>query len=997
MGAQTGYAWTGDWEIVGQFDPNGFMTPKGIAVDKSNNVFVVDATNAVIRKLTASGWSLVGGQKFISHNDYPVAVAIDASGNMYVVNSLSWYNNIIWKYNGSVWTDLTYNRTFKNPSGIAVDSAGNIYVTDSGNGQIVKSNGLTNWSVIGSWDNGGFNIPTGICVDKYDNVYVTDQDNSYYAAVRKLSKGSSTWVTAFNTSFSNVYNPSSISIDNDGNAYVTNSDPNFKYLAVLLNGSSQWAYIGGNFNSTFGVAVDGIGNIFVTDIVDLTNSKIKKHQPWVNQISWTTQPGGAKVDEYLNPQPALQLKDKNGNKITKSNGETVNISLSNSNGAYLFGTTSKALVNGIVQYDNLSIDQAGSYNLVSQIVFKNKNYWNYTSEGALGIPVTLVSTDSNHVTIMGQVETPTASVPSGTTVPKGTVVSISCATQGSKVYFTTDGSTPTTSSLSGNQVTITGASGSLVTLKLMATAPNMENSIVSQFDYTIQLQTVAPTASVPSGSTVPKGTVVSISCATQNSKIYFTTDGSSPTTSSLSGNQVTITGASGSLVTLKLMATAPNMENSIVSQFDYTVQLQTVAPTASVPSGTTVPKGTVVSISCATQGSKVYYTTDGSTPTTSSLSGNQVTITGASGSLVTLKLMATAPNMENSIVSQFDYTIQLQTVAPTASVPSGSTVPKGTVVSISCATQGSKIYYTTDGSTPTTSSLSGNQVTITGASGSLVTLKLMATAPNMENSIVSQFDYTIQLQTVAPTASVPSGTTVPKGTVVSISCATQGSKVYYTTDGSTPTTSSLSGNQVTITGASGSLVTLKLMATAPNMENSIVSQFDYTIQLPLCQEAPVIHAENRNLTVGVTFDPLANVTAIDCDGSNIQLTSANIIYNNVDNTTPGVYKVTYQVTSLINERTSTKTIYVVYVEVATRHQSINDFIESIALEQAALAHILNAEGEKMQKLVIGSATNDELLAGNSSIKSMVDAIAILQMVLHEKLELIKDCSNEACV
>ena len=54
----------------------------------------------------------------------------------------------------------------------------------------------------------------------------------------------------------------------------------------------------------------------------------------------------------------------------------------------------------------------------------------------------------------------------------------------------------------------------------------------------------------------------------------------------------------------------------------------------------------------------------------------------------------------------------------------------------------------------------------------------------------------------------------------------------------------------------------------------------------------------------------------------------------------------------------------------TRCQAITDIIASVALEQTALSHILNAEGEKIQKIVAGAATADELLAVNKSVNSM---------------------------
>lgn len=70
----------------------------------------------------------------------------------------------------------------------------------------------------------------------------------------------------------------------------------------------------------------------------------------------------------------------------------------------------------------------------------------------------------------------------------------------------------------------------------------------------------------------------------------------------------------------------------------------------------------------------------------------------------------------------------------------------------------------------------------------------------------------------------------------------------------------------------------------------------------------------------------------------------------------------------------------------TRDQAISDIIESVALEQTGLSHILNAEGEKIQA-VVASGTIDQMLAVNTSVQSMVNTISRLEMVLQSKLEL----------
>ena len=72
----------------------------------------------------------------------------------------------------------------------------------------------------------------------------------------------------------------------------------------------------------------------------------------------------------------------------------------------------------------------------------------------------------------------------------------------------------------------------------------------------------------------------------------------------------------------------------------------------------------------------------------------------------------------------------------------------------------------------------------------------------------------------------------------------------------------------------------------------------------------------------------------------------------------------------------------------TREEAVGDIIESVALEESALAHILNAESEKLMAVIDNaSATTDQLLAINRSVKNTIGAISRLEMLLQAKLDL----------
>ncbi len=80
----------------------------------------------------------------------------------------------------------------------------------------------------------------------------------------------------------------------------------------------------------------------------------------------------------------------------------------------------------------------------------------------------------------------------------------------------------------------------------------------------------------------------------------------------------------------------------------------------------------------------------------------------------------------------------------------------------------------------------------------------------------------------------------------------------------------------------------------------------------------------------------------------------------------------------------------------SRCQAITDIIASIALEQTALSHILNAEGEKLQRVIAKSINVEELLCVNKSVNRMVDSITKLEFMLQSKLQLFDDCLCDSC-
>ena len=80
----------------------------------------------------------------------------------------------------------------------------------------------------------------------------------------------------------------------------------------------------------------------------------------------------------------------------------------------------------------------------------------------------------------------------------------------------------------------------------------------------------------------------------------------------------------------------------------------------------------------------------------------------------------------------------------------------------------------------------------------------------------------------------------------------------------------------------------------------------------------------------------------------------------------------------------------------TKEGAITDIVTSVALLESALSHILNAEGEKMERIIdMEDVTEAELLCMNRSSENMIDAITRLEMILHAKLETV--LSQNPCI
>ena len=293
---------------------------------------------------------------------------------------------------------------------------------------------------------------------------------------------------------------------------------------------------------------------------------------------------------------------------------------------------------------------------------------------------------------------------------------------------------------------------------------------------------------------------------------------------------------------------------------------QAATPTFSPAAGTFTSAQTVT-ISDTTSGASIYYTTNGTTPTTSStLYSAPIAISATT----TIEAIASdAPTYTNSNVATATFTINLPAAATPTFSPAPGTFTSAQSVMLADTTTGASIYYTTNGSTPTTASTLYSPSTPIAVS-STTTINAIAVAPGFANSAVATGTYTINIPVAATPTFSPAAGTFSSTQSVKLADTTAGAAIYYTTDGSTPTTGSTLFSAASPIAVSAT-TTINAIAVATGYTNSTVATGTYTINGPAVSVVETTNDEtqlmtaqpNVNFVTGSTADAGTNTILVD--------------------------------------------------------------------------------------------------------------------------------------
>ena len=292
----------------------GLSTPYGVAVDSAGSLYIADTNNNRIRKVTDGVIGTVAGNGtygFGGDNGAatsaelrsPQGLAVDSAGNLFIADA---GNQRIRKVSGGTIATVAGNGIVNggtsnfsgdggpatsaqlwNPLGVAVDSAGNLYIADTGNQRIRKVSGGVITTVAGTGGSGFSGdagpatsaelwTPDGVAVDTAGSLYIADDGNGRIrkvsgGVIATLAGGGAATAPDGPAAGARLSNVQGLAMGSPGSLYLAAG-----YLLKLSNGTISTVAGGPAASAQLnaaGVAVDTAGNLY---IADYTNEVVRK-------------------------------------------------------------------------------------------------------------------------------------------------------------------------------------------------------------------------------------------------------------------------------------------------------------------------------------------------------------------------------------------------------------------------------------------------------------------------------------------------------------------------------------------------------------------------------------------------------------------------------------------------------------------------------------------------------------------------------------------------
>ncbi len=670
-------------------------------------------------------------------------MAVNSNGDLIATNT---YNNKILLFAPGSTTPATLG-TLSNPNGVAVDGQNNLYIGFSYTPMVVKVPYVGGTYAAIAATSGTTPNCTGTDTVECIMNNVTLASGSGVVSMVFDSKGDLFFGTTNQNQGGN--NKNTIYECTAACLYTGSPAPKVLYAEPTASAPDTTGQL-----SIGGMAIDAAGNLFFTDSAIGSTNNQESFLSNVNELVYTSGTGYATTPTVIytfNPGTPGNYDAEIDGVATSPNG-TIYALVQNTDGILAFPSSSGSYSSSTMYLVSTQTGKLLTSDLLGNLyaVDGNGNVFEIAVDNltAPTSPEENPVTATNITTLLND---------GGCTATPPTVSFAATGTSAAAFTAVTTGACTATSLGASFATTLTFSPVTVGTNSATLTATDSLNN--TGVAYVSGTGTPAPPADTPTFS-VAAGTyttvqTVSISDTSTNAAIYYTTDGSTPTNSStLYAGPITV----GVTETINAIATGSGFATSPVASALYTINLPTAAtPTFSVSAGTyTAPQA--VSITDNTKSALIYYTTDGSTPTASSTPyAGPITV----GATETINAIAIASNYNNSAIASATYTINLPAAATPAFSVAAGTYTSVQTVSITDSTTGSTIYYTLDGSTPTTKS--------TVYSGSImvpvsITINAIAVAPpNYNNSAVASAAYVINLPPPAFTVTSSGDTVLVSG------------------------------------------------------------------------------------------------------------------------------------------------------------------------------------------------------------------------------------------